>query len=81
VVLHKTMHEMRRRKKKGIIMKLNFEKTYDKVSWSFLMEVLERKNIPPKWIEWVQQVVTGGRVGSNLNGEPDNYFRTYKGSR
>jgi hypothetical protein len=49
-------------------MKLDFEKAYDKVSWPFLMEILERKNFPLKWIEWVQQVVTGGRVGINLNG-------------
>jgi hypothetical protein len=62
-------------------MKLDFEKAYDKVSWPFLMEILERKNFPLKWIEWVQQVVTGGRVGINLNGEPGNYFRTFKGLR
>jgi hypothetical protein len=44
-------------------MKLDFEKkTYDKVSWDYLMEVLERK-ILVKWREWVNQVVTGGRVG------------------
>jgi hypothetical protein len=45
------------------------------------MEVLERKKIPNKWIGWMQQVVSGGRVGINLNGEPGNYFRTYKGLR
>jgi hypothetical protein len=31
-ILHVTLHEMRRRKTKGIIMKLDFEKAYDKVS-------------------------------------------------
>jgi hypothetical protein len=35
---------MRRKKRKWIIMKLDFEKTYDKVSWPFLIEVLEREN-------------------------------------
>jgi hypothetical protein len=45
------LHEMRRKKRKGIIMKLDFEKAYNKVSWSFLMEVLERKNFPLKWTE------------------------------
>jgi hypothetical protein len=81
VILHETLHEMRRQKRKGIIMKLDFEKTYDKVPWPFLMEVLERKRFPLKWIEWVQQALTGGRVGTNLNGEFGNYFRTFKGLR
>jgi hypothetical protein len=81
VVLHETLHEMRRRKRKGMIIKLDFEKVYDKVLWPFLMEVLERKFFPVKWIEWIQQVVTGGRVGINLNGDPGNFFRTFKGLR
>jgi hypothetical protein len=79
VVLHKTLHEMRRKKGKGIIMKLDFEKAYDKVSWPFLMEVLERNFFPLKWIELIQHAVTGGRVIINLNREPGNFFRTFKG--
>jgi hypothetical protein len=62
-------------------MKLDFEKEYDKVQWSFLFEVLERKEFPEKWIQWIKQVVSGGRVGINLNGEPGEFFGTHKGLR
>jgi hypothetical protein len=31
VILHEMMHEIRKKKRKGIIMKLDFEKAYDKV--------------------------------------------------
>jgi hypothetical protein len=48
VILHETMHELKRRKKKGIILKLDFEKAYEKISWPFLLEVLERKHFPKK---------------------------------
>jgi hypothetical protein len=50
VVLHETIHELRKRKQKGIIMKLDFEKAYDKVRWS-LFEILDRKKFPSKWKE------------------------------
>jgi transcription antitermination factor NusG len=70
VILHETMHEMRKKKRKGIIMKLDFEKSYDKVKWSFLLEALERKRFHGKWIQWMKKAVGGGRVGINLNGEP-----------
>jgi hypothetical protein len=81
VILHETVCEMRRKKRKRIIMKLDFEKEYDKVSWPFLMEVLERKIFPMQWRECLKQTVTGGIVGINLNGEPGDYFRTFKGLR
>jgi hypothetical protein len=48
VMLHETMHGLKRKKKKWVILKLNFEKAYDKVQWDFLVEVLERKKFPNK---------------------------------
>ncbi|PWZ26413.1 hypothetical protein Zm00014a_015548 [Zea mays] len=36
VVLHKTMHEMHRKKINGVFFKIDFKKAYDKVNWSFM---------------------------------------------
>jgi hypothetical protein len=36
VILHETIHEMHKKKKSGVILKLDFEKSYDKVKWPFL---------------------------------------------
>jgi hypothetical protein len=36
IVLHETIHEMHRKKLDGVILKLDFEKAYEKVNWSFL---------------------------------------------
>jgi hypothetical protein len=30
------LHELKRKKQNGLILKLDFEKAYDKVSWKFL---------------------------------------------
>jgi hypothetical protein len=81
VILHEVLHELRVSNLRGIILKLDFEKAYDKVQWGFMMEVLRRKNFPPKWLDWMKQIIEGGRVGININGEDGQFFNTYKGLR
>jgi len=63
------------------VLKLDFEKAYNKVSWSFLREALSKKGFPDKWIAWVMLALSGGRVAINLNGELGKLFRRYKGVR
>jgi hypothetical protein len=43
IILQEIMHELRVKKMKGIILKLDFEKAYDKVHWDFMMDVLRKK--------------------------------------
>jgi hypothetical protein len=43
MIVHEVLHELRFKKKTGIVSKLDFQKDYDKVSWSFLEHLLHRK--------------------------------------
>lgn len=81
VVIHEVLHEMVKKKMSGIIIELDFEKAYDKVSWIFLKEVMIKKGFCEMWIQCVMKAVCGGRVAVNLNGELAKYFRSYKGLR
>jgi hypothetical protein len=45
VILHETIHELHTRKRDGVIFKIDFEKAYDKVKWSFLQQALRMKRI------------------------------------
>jgi hypothetical protein len=53
---------------------LDLGKAYDNVSWQFLEEVLTRKGFCPKWIEWINKEVQGGRVCVDINGERGEFF-------
>jgi hypothetical protein len=35
-ILHETIHELHSKKLNALILKIDFEKAYDKVKWSFL---------------------------------------------
>jgi hypothetical protein len=51
VVLHEVIHELHSSKQKGLILKIDFEKAYDRVRWSFLEQVMIGKGFPPKWVD------------------------------
>jgi len=53
-ILHETVHELHQKKQNGIILKLDFEKAYDKVRWPFLFQSLRMKGFSYKWISWIK---------------------------
>ena len=81
VILHETIHEMHKKKKNGVVLKLDFEKAYDKVKWPFLQQVLWMKGFSTKWCAWINQVITKGSVAIKVNDDVGHYFQTRKGVR
>ncbi|KAL6640643.1 hypothetical protein ACP70R_021766 [Stipagrostis hirtigluma subsp. patula] len=81
VILHEVIHELHRTHKPGIVLKLDFEKAYDKVHWSFILEVLKRKNFGDRWIKWIEAVLSGGKVCIDVNGTRGDFFKTFRGVR
>jgi len=81
VVLHETIHELHRKNLNGVILKVDFEKAYDKVKWPFLFQTLRMKGFSPKWIAWVKSFILGGSVAINVNDEVRHFFQTKKGLR
>lgn len=49
-ILHETTHELH--EEKGVIFKIDLEKTYDQVR-CFLFQTLQMKGFFPKWVTWV----------------------------
>lgn len=81
VILHETLHELRRKKMRGVILKIDFKKAYDSVKWDFVEKVLRKKGFDEKVIGWIMSTVKGGKVCININGENRPYFKTHRGLR
>jgi hypothetical protein len=79
VALHEILHDLKANKKQGIVIKLDFEKAYDKIHWKFLFEVLQRKGFSEAWILQIQQVVQSGRVCININRENTSFLELIRG--
>jgi hypothetical protein len=63
----------------GILFKIDFEKAYDEVNWSFLEQSLCMIGSPPMWCDWVAIFPQGGSLGIHINDVIGHYFQTFKG--
>jgi hypothetical protein len=81
VIAHELVHSLHKSQEKGVVLKLDYEKAYDRVSWDFLFEVLESRGFSNIWIQWIRKLVTGGSLGILVNGEDSPYFKPGKGLR
>lgn len=52
----------KRSKKKGIILKLDFEKAYDSVNWEFLYSIMKNFGFGEKWVGWMKTCISTARI-------------------
>jgi hypothetical protein len=68
-------------KEPDVVIKLDYEKAYDKISIDFLLEVLKLRGFGERWVGWIKKIVIGGSVSVLANGEKSTTFKTGKGLR
>lgn len=49
-IIKEVIHQCKRIKHKGYLLKLDFEKAYDTINWDCLLEVLYPRGFGPRWI-------------------------------
>jgi hypothetical protein len=81
VSAHEIIHSAMRNKEKGLVLKLDYEKAYDRVNWQFLEEMLVSRGFGAKWNAWIMRLVQGGSIAIRLNDENNYYFSPGKGLR
>jgi hypothetical protein len=81
LALHEILHETKRRGAKGVVLKLDFEKAYDKVHCGFLVQCMRVRRFSDTWCSWVEKVLMNGIVSVKLNGIAGPYFQSHKGVR
>jgi retron-type reverse transcriptase len=81
VTAYEVIHEVHKNKDKGLVLKLDYEKTYDNVNLDFLYEVVELRGFNPTFIRFIRQITEGGSVGVKVNDIEGDFFLTGKGLR
>ena len=64
-----------------ILCKLDIEKAYDNVDWSFLLTVMQKMGFGEKWIGWIKWCISIASFSVLVNGTPTSFFQSSRGLR
>jgi len=74
VVANEVLEEMKRRKKRCVFFKVDFEKAYDSVRWEFIYYMLEKVGFCDKWIQWIKGCLESASMLVLVNGSLTKEF-------
>jgi len=81
LVANEVVEEIKRRKRSRVIVKVDFEKAYDFVSWEFLYYMMSRVGFYNKWIMWMKGYLESSTISVLENGSPTQEFKPTRGLR
>jgi hypothetical protein len=75
------LHLCHKSKKESVILKLDFEKAFDKVEHEAIIQMLQHKGFPQKWLKWIRDILVSGTSSILLNGVSSKVFHCKRGVR
>ena len=75
------LHLCRKSNKQLLILKLDFEKAFDKVEHSAMLNIMQHKGFGPKWLQWMSMIFSSGTSSVLLNGVPRKVLHCRRGVR
>jgi hypothetical protein len=78
ITAHEVIHSVHQRNQKGFILKLDYEKVYDKVNWEFLLDILAKRDFGGKWIRWIKANLCRWSIGLIINNVEGGVFSDWK---
>lgn len=70
-----------KRKVPTLVLKLDFAKPFDSVSWSSLHQILRVRGFPEQWCSWINTLLTTSKNAVLVNGCLGPWFQCKRGLR
>ena len=81
LVANKVIDLILKSNERAVICKLDIEKAYDHVDWSFLLSVMGMMGFGEKWLQWMWWRISTTSFSVLVNGTPLSFFQSSRGLR
>ncbi|XP_016177721.1 uncharacterized protein LOC107620010 [Arachis ipaensis] len=83
LIAHEFMHSLKNKRygEWDLALKLDMNKAYDRVEWSFVGNVMKKLGFCKKWLDWIQECVMTVSYSITVDGQPHGYFKPCRGLR
>ena len=81
LIANKVVDDAQKSNKELMLFKVDFEKAYDSVDWSYLHTVMNKMAFPMLWRKWIKECVSTATASIFVNGSPIDEFPLQQGLR
>lgn len=80
-VAQETLHSVKQRNRKGVVIKIDLSKAYDRINWIYLRMLLTHLGFKMDFISWIIGCITNVSFAVLINGAATPFFKAKRGLR
>jgi hypothetical protein len=81
ILAHEVIHSLQNTKTPGMLLKLDLSKSFDKISWDYMQEMLLAFGFDKLWVTWILNLTSSAFFSILINGAPSRPFSPSRGIR
>ncbi|XP_071730763.1 uncharacterized protein [Rutidosis leptorrhynchoides] len=81
LIVNEVVDWCKRKKKKAMLFKVDFDKAFDSIHWSYIFSMMRFMGFDMKWILWIKACLKSSKASLLLNGSPSSEFSIERGLR
>jgi hypothetical protein len=81
IMAQNIISQLKENQEEGMMMGIDYEKAFDTIEWSYIINSMEIFNFPPKFIQWIKILYNNISTSIINNGHSSQFFHPTRGVR